>query len=94
MQNFKNKIGVWKSYYYDINVFTEQTYNNNTCAEEKYLILTTGKLFSGKFIQNFENGELKYEFKISSGLRNGKSKYYNESGKLIKTEKYKRGRLQ
>jgi len=89
-----NKIGVWKSYYYDINVFTEQTYNNNTCAEEKYLILTTGKLFSGKFIQNFENGELKYEFKISSGLRNGKSKYYNESGKLIKTEKYKRGRLQ
>jgi len=90
----KDKIGVWKYYYYDMNVYSEQTFNNNIGDVEKYFIITTGKLFSGKFIQNYENGNLKYEFKISDGLREGKSKYYDENGKVTKTEKYKKGILQ
>jgi antitoxin component YwqK of YwqJK toxin-antitoxin module len=90
----KNKIGVWKYYYYDVNVFKEQAFNNNLGDIETYYIATTGKLFSGKFIQNYENGKLKYEFKISGGLRDGKSKYYDENGNLTKTEKYEKGILQ
>lgn len=90
----KDKVGVWRYYYYDINVYTEQAFNNNTGDVEKYFTITTGKLFSGKFIQNYENGILKYEFKISDGLREGKSKYYDENGKIVKTEKYEKGILQ
>ena len=90
----KDKIGVWKHYYYDINIYTEQVFNNNIGDIEKYLVVTTGQLFSGKFIQNYDNGKVKYEFKISEGLRDGKSKYYDENGKIVKTEKYEKGILE
>jgi len=61
---------------------------------EKYLNINNGQLFSGKFIQSFNNGKTKYEFKISEGLRDGKSKYYDENGKVTKTEKYDKGILE
>lgn len=53
-----------------------------------------GQLFSGKFIQKNDNGKLKYEFKISEGLRDGKSKYFDENEKTVKTEKYDKGVLE
>lgn len=90
----KDKIGVWKYYYYDINVYTEQVFNNNIGDVEKYFVVTTGQPFSGKFIQKYDSGKLKSEFKISEGLRDGKSKYYDENGKVEKTEKYEKGILQ
>jgi antitoxin component YwqK of YwqJK toxin-antitoxin module len=92
---YKNdKIGVWKYYFYDINAYTEQEFSNNIGGTEKYYIVTTAQPFSGKFIQKHENGKLKYEFKISEGLREGKSKYFDENGKIISTEKYEKGILQ
>ncbi len=90
----KDKIGIWKYNYYDINIYTEQVFNNNIGDVEKYFVSTSGQLFSGKFIQNYDNRKVKYEFKISEGLRDGKSKYYDENGKVIKTEKYEKGILQ
>jgi antitoxin component YwqK of YwqJK toxin-antitoxin module len=90
----KDKIGVWKHYYYDINIYTEQAFNNNIGDVEKYFVVTTGQLFSGKFIQKYDDGKVKYEFKISEGLRDGKSKYYDENGNIVKTEKYEKGILQ
>jgi len=87
----KDRIGKWKYYYRDVNVLVEQEYSNNIGGCENYYNLSTGQPFSGKFIQLFTNGKLKSEFKISDGLRDGKSKYYNENGEIVKTEKYDKG---
>ena len=61
---------------------------------ENYFVLGSSQPYSGKFIQKYDNGKLKYEFKISEGLRDGKSKYYDEGGKVTKNEKYEKGILQ
>jgi antitoxin component YwqK of YwqJK toxin-antitoxin module len=87
----KDKIGKWKFYYYDVNVYIEQDYINDVGGVARYFVLNSGQQFSGKFIQKFDNGKLKYEFKISSGLRDGKSKYFDESGEEVKIEKYEKG---
>ena len=90
----KNKIGKWKIYYYDINTYTEQDFKDNIGGTENYFVILSGQPFSGKFKQKYGNGKLKYEFKISEGLRDGKSKYYDENGKVFKSEKYEKGILQ
>jgi antitoxin component YwqK of YwqJK toxin-antitoxin module len=89
----KNLIGKWIYNYYINNILLEEEYNNNILSSEKYFVLTTGKLFSGKFIIKFDNGKMRFEFNVSNGLRDGKSKYFNEEGKLIKTENYKKGKI-
>jgi len=90
--SFKNsKIGLWKYYYRDIGIVINQEYTNNTPGVEKFFTISRGQPYSGRFIQRYGNGQLHYEFKISNGLRDGKSKYYDESGKLVKTEKYDKG---
>ncbi len=90
--NYKgNKTGKWKFYYYDLNVYIEQEYIYDVGGIESYFILDSGQPFSGKFIQNYENRNPKFEFKISNGLRNGKSKYYSENGNIYKIENYKLG---
>jgi len=90
--NFKkDRLGKWKFYYYDVNVYTERDYKKNVRGEEKYFVLNTGQPFSGKFIQKYDNGKPKYEFKISEGLRDGKSKYFDEAGEETKSEKFDNG---
>ena len=89
----KDRTGKWNFYYYDVNIYTEQDYSNNVSGVEKYFVLNSAQPFSGKFIQKYNNGKTKYEFKISDGLRDGKSKYFNESGEETKSEKYDKGIL-
>ncbi len=72
----------------------QQDFKDNTGGTENYFVINSSQPFSGKFIQKYENGKLKYQFKISEGLRDGKSKYYDENGKVTKTEKYEKGILQ
>lgn len=86
----EDKKNTWKLYYYDSNVLKEQNFE---LGYEKYYEIKSGKLFSGNFIQKFDNMKPKYEFKISKGLRNGKSIYYGEDGKVLKIENYKNGVL-
>lgn len=90
----KDKIGRWKTYYYDSNIYSEQEFTGNDGGEIKYLVIGTSQPFSGKFIQKYDTGKIKYEFKISEGLREGKSKYYDENGKVTKIEKYEKGIIQ
>ena len=89
-----NKIGKWEVYYYDINIYTEQDFKDNEGGPERYFVIDTRQAFSGKFIRKYDNDKIKCEFKISEGLRDGKSKYYDETGKVMKTEKYEKGILQ
>lgn len=89
----EEKRDTWKTYFYDVNIFVEQNYVNGVGGLEKYIEISTGKQFTGKYIQKFDNGKVKFEFKISDGLRNGKSIYYDESGKVVKIEKYSKGIL-
>jgi len=89
----KDRIGKWKLYYYDVNVYTEQDFTSDVGGIEKYFVLNSGQKFSGKFIQSYDNGKPKYEFKVSEGLRDGKSKYFDESGETTKAEKYDKGVL-
>ena len=90
----KEQIGVWKYYHYDENIIVEKVFSNNIGSLEKYSIMSSGELFSGKFVKKGENKKVQYEIKISDGLRQGKSKYYDEKGDLVKTEKYEKGILE
>jgi antitoxin component YwqK of YwqJK toxin-antitoxin module len=89
----KNMIGKWKYYYYDLGVYTEQ-YTSDKQSAEKYYVIISNQPFSGKFLQKSEKGNIVCEFKIDEGLRDGKSKYFDENGELVKTEKYKKGILE
>lgn len=89
----KTLVGKWIYKYYNNNILLEEEYNNNILSSEKYFVLTTNKLFSGKFIVKYDNGKIRYEINISNGLRDGKSKFNDENGKLIKTENYNKGKL-
>ncbi len=87
----QQKTGLWKYYHYDINVVVEQNTGSVSGEPEKYLLITTGQAFSGTFVQKSANGKPSCEIKIEEGYREGKSKYFTESGKLARTEKYKKG---
>jgi antitoxin component YwqK of YwqJK toxin-antitoxin module len=87
------KSGDWKNYYYDQNVYSVQAFANNNGATINYFEIDTDKPYSGKLIFKHSNGKVKSEYKISKGLLDGKSKYYDEKGDLIKTEKYNQGEL-
>jgi len=89
----KSKTGNWKYYYRDINILKKQEFKDDVGGIEKYFSLNTDQEFSGKFIQKYSNGKSKFEFKISEGFRDGKSKYFDENGNQIKTEKYEKGVL-
>ena len=89
----KAKNGTWRFYHYDTNVFSSQEFADNVGGVEKYYLINTLNNFSGKLIQKYNNGTVKSEFKISEGLREGKSKYFSENGQLLRVEKYKQGIL-
>lgn len=91
----KVRNGEWKFYYYDLNLYCVQVYKDEgEVFSEQYFEIKSNKLFSGKFVEKYENGNVKNEFKISEGLRNGKSKYFDEKGNLTLTEKYEKGILE
>ncbi|WP_317897130.1 toxin-antitoxin system YwqK family antitoxin [Aurantibacillus circumpalustris] len=89
----QEKIGIWKHYYRDENVFTTQGFTNNIGGVENYFFISSGLPFSGNFLQKYPNGQVMLSFKIEKSERNGKSKYYDENGKVTKTEKYEKGTL-
>jgi len=87
----KMKRGIWRFNFSDLNLYKLEEYIDNNSTSEKYFELSTNKSFSGKFLQKYKNGKTKFEFKIVNGLRDGKSKYYNENGDETKVEKYEKG---
>lgn len=88
------KNGEWKFYYYESNVYSVVQYKGEgQVYSEKYYKLNTNELFTGKFIDKYANGQKMVEIKISDGLRNGKSKYFDEKGELTSTENYDKGIL-
>ncbi len=92
---YKNNLrnGTWRIYYYENDIYVEQEFNDGVGDVEKYYSMSSHNLFSGKFELRFSNSIPKCEFKISNGLRDGKSKYFDEKGKVLKTEKYEMGLL-
>ena len=46
---------------------------------------------NGEIMRYYENGSLKEIIIFKGGLRNGNSNYYDESGNLIRTERYAKG---
>ena len=91
----KIRNGEWKFNFYDLNIYCIQKYNDEGLVFlEQYFEIKSNELFNGKFAEKYENGNIKNEFKISEGLRDGKSKYFDENGNLTLTEKYEKGVLQ
>jgi len=88
-----NKINLWTYYYYDQNVKIQVNYVDGTKQVEKYLTLNNLP-FSGEFIFNDEELDIKEIRKIKNGLRNGKTQYIDtKTNKTIKKEDYKEGTL-
>jgi antitoxin component YwqK of YwqJK toxin-antitoxin module len=48
----------------------------------------------GSYFMYYQNGKLQVSGNYKNGQKNGDWKYYDESGKLIRTEKYSDGKLQ
>jgi antitoxin component YwqK of YwqJK toxin-antitoxin module len=89
----KNKIGSWRFDYPAIGVRKEQNFTDDIGGVETFYDNKTNTLFSGKFILKNSLGKKTVEFKIEEGLRNGKSKYFDESGDVTNTERYEKGIL-
>jgi antitoxin component YwqK of YwqJK toxin-antitoxin module len=95
--------GIVKSYYPSKKIFEEISFLNNkkegtwkqfyengiTRAEGKF----TNDTLSGKVTYYHPNGKKNLEGIYVKGLRNGTFYLYDESGKLIETLRYKKGRL-
>lgn len=94
--SYKNNLqnGKWKTYYYDNGIYTSQNFIRGKGDLENYFLINNNQPFNGKFELKYKNGNPKLEYKISNGLRDGKSKYYDENGNQVKTEKYSKGLLQ
>jgi antitoxin component YwqK of YwqJK toxin-antitoxin module len=86
-----SKVGKWKWYYYQADLVVVVDYSKKGTPLENYLDLPTGKVFSGHFIDTYDNGQMRCDFKIYSGLRDGKSKYFDRDGKVVKEETYAEG---
>lgn len=87
-----SKVGKWKRYYYPMDVIIVTDYSQKVVVDT-YLDLPTGKLYSGRFVEAFENGQIKCDKKVYQGLLDGKSKYFNHEGKVVKVETYAQGVL-
>lgn len=94
--NFKNNLqdGLWKTYFYEQGVYLSQNFVLGKGELEKYFKISNNVPFSGRLEISFQNDNTMTEIKISEGLRHGKTKYFDELGNLIKTEKYSKGILQ
>lgn len=86
------KVGKWKRYYYPMDIIIVTDYSYKTVVD-MYLDLPTGKPYSGRFVEAYDNGQIKCEKKVYSGLLDGKVKYYNQDGRVEKEEIYSQGIL-
>ncbi len=89
----EDKIGVWTYFYYEQNVKIEYSYVDNEIVNEIYLTLNDDR-FSGVFIFEDEENEIKEIRKIKNGLRNGNTVYIDKlKNKPFKKVKYKNGEI-
>jgi len=91
---YKNKkIDIWKFYDYDQKIILEKYFEANITIDpiEHFYTLGSGKPYSGILTINHSNGKTMYEIKVKGGLREGKSKQFDEQGRVLKVEKYKMG---
>lgn len=87
----EDKIGLWTHFYYDQQVKIESDFKNNIQLNEKYLTLNNG-LFSGEFVYENKDRNLKEVRKIKDGLRNGKTMFIDlNTGKTLEKKNYKNG---
>jgi len=93
--NFTNnfKEGDWITMYYENDIYVTQNYHQDVSSVEMYSSIVSNQPYTGVFKLKHTNSIPKCEFKISDGLRNGKSKYFDDAGIITKTEKYNKGKL-
>lgn len=92
--NSNKKEGEWRFVNFENNILINQSYLNNKLISENYVFLKDNKPYRGYYevTNNIEN--TKEIVKIKKGLREGKTKIYElKTNKLIKTEKYKAGKI-
>lgn len=88
---FRNKrIGIWRFYNHSSDVFWEIDFDSNNPIE-KYYFISNGQPFNGVVKELNYKGGLASEIKVSNGIRNGKTIFYDSAGKIILIEKYKDG---
>ncbi len=87
------KVDRWKRFSYEMEIMVVVDYSKKGTPVENYLDLPTGKPYTGRFVEAYDNGQNRCDFKIYSGLRDGKSKYYDQDGKVVKEETYAQGIL-
>jgi len=87
----EDRIGLWTFYFYDQDIKIESNFIQDKRTDEKYITLS-GDLFSGVFVYNDYENEIKEERKINDGLRNGKTIFIDtKTNKTIKKDSYKNG---
>lgn len=84
------KDGLWQ-YMYSKQVLWKAQYSAGTLSKENFIDNTTKQPFKGEYLVNYPNGKPRFDFKIKDGLRNGKSRWYDEQGNEVKESKYKDG---
>ena len=88
------RIGIWKKYFYDSDVYVVREFDRNISGVEHYYRISTDATFSGKLKSSCGFFESTCEIKIKKGLRDGKTKIFDSKGNVKKEEKYTDGILQ
>lgn len=97
--------GIWKmNSMFSSNVFTETTYSEGKASGVQKSFFEDGQVsVEGTMVDNKRSGEWKWYFESGvlestvqfvNGLKEGMQQFFNENGDLLRTEIYKKGRLE
>ena len=56
-------------------------------------VIGEDKPFTGKFIEKYNDGQIKIEINYKNGTKHGKEKNYHPNGKIFKEQEWKDGNL-
>lgn len=89
----KGKIGNCYYFFYDQNVKVEVRFIDNKFVWEKYYLIDSELLFSGKFTYVDSKSNTSAVIKIKDGVKDGKAIVYDSEGKKIRSSNYNEGLL-
>ena len=85
--------GDWFCFFREQQIEIYRQYVAGDIRSERFVSKKDNKPYSGLTVVYYKNKIVFQEIKVKNGLRNGKTKTYNEAGKLLTVEKYKDGKL-
>ena len=87
------RVNDWEYFNYQQGVKRTMVFEADKKKSEFFKMISNNKNFSGVFQVFTSDEKVQAKIKVKNGLRHGKTKVYDENGKIKKVKKYKKGVL-